>query len=113
MLSREGLKYLRKGIVSNVAVSAVAFGIWANTKKFTKYKHYEGKFSTFGGSFKHGTAVTAWSDSCRTVGLGFSTEKYGVSYGSTNYKFLKETTKNARKHINHIYDNVKKLAKKA
>ncbi|MCI8620188.1 MAG: RHS repeat-associated core domain-containing protein [Oscillospiraceae bacterium] len=85
-----------EGILSTLSLSgsASASGLLVyGSKEFKNAADYEGGFDTVSGTAWHFKGSYSWSKSCRVVGVGVSTSKFGLSYSHSEYSLLWESTK--------------------
>ena len=84
------------GILSTLSlsgsVSASGLLVYGN-KDFKNASNYEGGFDTVSGTAWHFKGSYSWSKTCRVVGVGVSTSKFGLSYSHSEYSLRWESTR--------------------
>ena len=75
---------LQTAVFEDVSVSGSVVVIFGN-EEFQNTQSYAGPFTTYSGTIKHLKASLSTSSSCFTIALGGSSDRWGASFGQSNY----------------------------
>ena len=75
---------LQQALFSDVGVSGSVVGVFGNGE-FNSTRSYKGPFNAFSGIANHLKVSVAYCSSCFTVAVGGTTDKFGASFGQSNY----------------------------